>query len=177
MNIYFLRHASAGEAKLSATEDEKRPLDKLGIEQSHNVGRALAALHVTVDAIISSPLLRAMQTATIVADEIGYEGKIVTDTALRPEATYAQFQELLRPYSGKDAILVAGHNPSMTEFVNRLLAGQAAPHAIEMKKGAIAKVEKAGRRPAILKWCMPPKIVRSIQQASASNSRPKTVSK
>jgi phosphohistidine phosphatase len=177
MHIYFLRHASAGEAKLNPTEDDKRPLDKLGIEQSHAVGCALAALDVTVDAIISSPLRRATQTATLVANEIGYEDKVITDAALRSEATYEQFEELLRRHSRKDAILVVGHNPSMTEFVNRLLAGEAAPHAIEMKKGAIAKVEKVGQRPAILKWCMPPKIVRSIQQASASSSRPKTVSK
>ncbi len=177
MDIYFLRHANAGEAKLNPTKDEKRRLDKLGIEQSHDVGRALAALDVTVDAIISSPLRRATQTATVVANEIGYEEKVVTDAALRSEATYEQFQELLRRYSRKDAILVVGHNPSMAEFLNRLLASEAAPHAIEMKKGTIAKVEKVGRRPAVLKRCMPPKIVRSIQQASASNSRPKTVSK
>ena len=48
---------------------------------------------------------------------------------------------------------------------------------IELKKGAVAKVEKDGRKPAVLKWCMPPKVVRSIQQASASSSRPKTVRK
>jgi hypothetical protein len=50
-------------------------------------------------------------------------------------------------------------------------------NAIELKKGAVAKVEKDGRKPAVLKWCMPPKVVRSIQQASASSSRPKTVRK
>jgi hypothetical protein len=64
----------------------------------------------------------------------------------------------------------------MTEFVNKLLAGEAASPVIEMKKGAIAKIE-VGRRQAILKWYVPPKVVGSIQQASASNSRPKTVSK
>jgi len=177
MDIYFLRHTSAGEANLNPTKDEKRPLDKLGIEQSHDVGRALAALNVTVDAVISSPLRRAMQTATVVAKEIGYEDKVITDDALRSEATYEQFQELLRRYSRKEAILVAGHNPSMSEFLNKILAGEATNSAIELKKGAIAKVVKTGREPAELKWYMPPKVVRAIQHASASNSRPKTVSK
>jgi phosphohistidine phosphatase SixA len=82
---------------------------------------------------------------------------------------------LLRRYSRKDAIMVVGHNPTMTEFLNKLIG--AAPHSVEVKKGSIARVEKEGRRGAVLKWCMPPKVVRSIQQASASNSRPKTVSK
>ncbi|MGC2112729.1 MAG: phosphohistidine phosphatase SixA [Candidatus Korobacteraceae bacterium] len=177
MDIYFLRHANAGEPKLNPARDEKRPLDKLGIEQSHDVGRALAALDVTVDAIISSPLRRATQTASVVANEIGYEDKVVTDVALEPGASYEQFQELLARHSRKDAIMVVGHNPSMTEFINKMLAGGAALHAVELKKGSVARVEKVGRKPAMLRWFMTPKMVRSIQQASASNSRPKTVSK
>jgi phosphohistidine phosphatase len=177
MDIYFLRHANAGEPKLSPAKDEKRPLDKLGIEQSHDVGRALAALDVTVDAVISSPLRRATQTAAVVANELGYEDKVMIDGALKPGAGYEQFQELLARYSRKDAILVVGHNPNLTDFLNRLLAGGAALHALELKKGSIARVEKVGRRPAVLRWCMTPKVIRSIQQASASSSRPKTVSK
>jgi phosphohistidine phosphatase len=175
MKIYFMRHANAGEAKLNLAKDEKRPLDKLGIEQSHDVGRALAALNITVDAIISSPLKRATQTAAVVANEIDHEEKVVIDNALRPGATWEQFQELLRRHSRKDAIMVVGHNPTMTEFLNKLVGAPAT--ALEMKKGAIARVEKEGRKAAVLKWCMPPKVVRSIQQAAASNSRPKTVSK
>jgi phosphohistidine phosphatase len=174
MQIFFLRHANAGEPKLNPVKDEKRPLDKLGIEQSHDVGRALAAMNITVDAIISSPLRRATQTAAAVANEIDYEGKVITDNALRPGATYEQFQELLRRHNKKDAIMVVGHNPTMTEFLNKLIG---AARSVEVKKGSIARVEKEGRKGAILKWCMPPKVVRSIQQASASSSRPKAVSK
>jgi phosphohistidine phosphatase len=110
-----------------------------------------------------------------VANEIDHEEKVLTDNALRPGATYEQFQDLLRRYSRKDAIMVVGHNPTMTEFLSKMVG--AAPGTLEMKKGAIARVEKEGRRAAVLKWCMPPKLVRSIQQASASSSRPKTVSK
>jgi len=175
MQIFFLRHANAGEPKLNPAKDAKRPLDKLGIEQSHDVGRALSALNVTVDVIISSPLKRATQTAAVVANEIDHEEKVVIDNALRPGATWDQFQELLRRYSRKDAIMVVGHNPTMTEFLNKLVG--APPTALELKKGAIARVEKEGRRAAVLKWCMPTKVVRSIQQAAASSSRPNTVSK
>ena len=90
MQIFFLRHANAGEPKLNPAKDAKRPLDKLGIEQSHDVGRALAALDITVDVIISSPLRRATQTAAVVANEIDHEEKVVIDNALRPGATYAE---------------------------------------------------------------------------------------
>ena len=63
MLVYFLRHASAGQRKLRPSSDEKRPLDKDGIEQCQYIGRALAALDVHVDAILSSPLKRSTQTA------------------------------------------------------------------------------------------------------------------
>lgn len=177
MDIYFLRHASAGEPKLNPAKDDERKLDKEGIEQCHAVGRALAALDVTMDAVIASTLPRAGETAQIVAEEIGHESKVLTDAALKPGATYDDFQELLQRQSGKDAIMVVGHNPSMTEFLNKMLFGNSAPDALELKKAAIAKVEKDGRNQAILKWCMPPKVVRAIQQCSAKSSRPKTVSK
>jgi phosphohistidine phosphatase len=177
MDIYFLRHANAGEPKVNPAKDEKRPIDKLGIEQSHDVGRALAALGVNPDVIISSPLRRATQTAAVVANELGYEHKVILDAALRPEASFEKFLELLGRHSRRDAILVVGHNPSMTVFLNQFLSGGGPLNAIELKKGGVAKVEKDGRKPAVLKWCMPPKVVRAIQQASASSSRPKTFPK
>src|ERR1035438_8700037 len=109
MDIYFLRHANAGEPKATPAKDEKRPL---------------AALNVNPDVIISSPLRRATQTAAVVANELGHEDKVISDAALRPEASYEKFQELLRRHSRRDAIMVVGHNPSMTEFLNKLQIGK-----------------------------------------------------
>jgi phosphohistidine phosphatase len=176
MEIYFLRHANAGEPKLNRAKDEQRPLDKAGIEQCHIVGRALAALKVEPQAIVTSPLVRARQTASIVADEIGQADKLVTDEALRPEADYEQFEQLLARHGDKDAILIVGHRPSQTEFLNRLVTG-GGQGPIDFKKGAIARVDKQAGQPAVLRWIMPPKVIRAIQQASAKSSRPKTVSK
>lgn len=176
MNIYFLRHASAGQHSLTGN-DEKRPIDKAGEQQSHDVGQALTALGLKLDDIISSPLTRAMQTAQIAAGELGHKNKIVIDDALRPEASYEEFEDLLARHGKNKAIMLVGHNPSMTEFLNRILAGSDSANFIDFKKGAVAKVERDAREGAVLKWCMTPKVVRAIQQASASNSRPKTVSK
>ncbi len=176
MDIYFLRHASAGHYS-PGSDDDKRPIDKTGEQQSHDVGRALAELDLKLDAIISSPLTRAMQTATIAAAELGHKDKIVSDEALRPEASYQQFENLLARYAKRKAILLVGHNPSMTEFLLQLLAGGNSREFIDFKKGAVAKLERVDRHPAVLKWCLTPKVVRAIQQASASSSRPKTVSK
>lgn len=174
MIIYFLRHANAGDPKVDPVKDAKRPIDKLGIEQSHDVGRALAALDVTVDVIISSPLRRATQTAAVVSNELGHEEKIILDDALRPEAGFEQFKELLRRHSRRDSIMVVGHNPSMTEFLNKLLITGGMQHPIELKKGAVAKVEKERRSNAVLRWVFPPKVVRVLHEISAKSSRPKS---
>src|SRR5215472_6915294 len=175
MVIYFLRHANAGSKHFSSLEkDEKRPIDKIGEEQSHDVGRALAYIGVTVNVIVSSPLTRAVQTASIVAAELGHEEKIVQDAALRPEATFEQFKALLNRHKDKLAIMVVGHDPSMTEFVNRMVSGGAPMAAIEMKKGGVAKVEKEARRPAMLHWLVTPKVVQRTQRSSEKRSRPKT---
>lgn len=175
MVIYFLRHASAGAKQFSnAANDEKRPIDKVGEVQSHDVGRALAYIGVTANVIISSPLTRAVQTANIVAQELGHEEKVVLDAALRPEASFEQFKALLNRHKDKLAIMVVGHDPSMTEFVNRVLSGGGPLSAVEMKKGGVAKVEKELRRPAILRWLITPKVVQRTQRSVAKRSRPKT---
>ena len=101
MIIYLLRHASAGERMSNPKKDEKRPLDKTGIEQCGYVGRALTALDVQVDVIFSSPLKRATQTASLVGNEMGYEGKLQLTEALRPEASFADFRKLLDKYNRK----------------------------------------------------------------------------
>ena len=95
MILYFLRHASAGEHVANPKKDEKRALDKDGIEQCGYVGRALAALDVQVDFIVSSPLKRSTQTASLVGNEMGYEGKLQTGCRTAPRgADFADFRKL-----------------------------------------------------------------------------------
>ena len=176
MFVYFLRHASAGDRKSNLSADEKRPLDSEGIDQCGYVGRALAALDVHVDAIISSPLKRATQTASLVANELAYEAKLEISAALKPEATYAAFRDLLNKHAHQEAVMVVGHNPNLSEFLGRLIGGGASRAALDLKKGAVARVEMDHHR-GVLNWCLTPKVVRTLYIASASSSRPKTARK
>ena len=173
MFIYFLRHASAGQAVSNAKKDEKRGLDKDGIEQCGYIGRALTSLGVQVDVIVSSPLKRSTQTAALVGNEIGHEGKLVLEAALRPEGTFADFQKLLQKYSRQEAILLIGHNPNLREFLGRIISGSGCEADIELKKGAVAKVEMR-RNTASLSWCITPRILRTLHAAATESSRPKT---
>src|ERR1022692_407470 len=157
MILYFLRHASAGDHFANPKKDEKRALDKEGIEQCGYIGRALSALDVQVDAIVSSPLKRCTQTASLVGNELGYEGKLQIDTGLRPEAGLADFRKLLEKYSRQGAIMSdSGCEASM-----------------ELKKGAVAKVEMR-RTSGTLQWCVTPKLLRTLYETAVDSSRPKT---
>ena len=168
MIVYFLRHANAGKPLANLKKDEKRALDKEGTEQCGIVGRALAALDVQVDAMISSPLKRAAQTASLVGNELSYEGKLQFEDALRPTATFADFRRLLEKYSKQEAIMVVGHNPTLSEFLGRSISETGCEAGTELKKGAVAKVE-IGRNSAMLHWCVTPKVLRSLYAAAAES--------
>src|SRR3954471_1205668 len=109
MILYFLRHASAGESMSDPKKDKKRPLDAEGVKQSHSVGRALAALEVQPEVVISSPLTRAMQTASVIANELGFENKIQIEPALTPEGSYSDFVDMLRRVASAESVVVVGH--------------------------------------------------------------------
>jgi phosphohistidine phosphatase len=173
MIVYFLRHANAGVHLATPKKDEKRGLDQEGIEQCGYVGRALAALDAQVDTIISSPLKRSTQTASLVGNEMGYEGKIQLDAALRPEGTFADFRKMLDKYARLEAIMVVGHNPNLSEFLGRIISEPGCEAALELRKGAVAKVE-VRRTSGSLQWCLTPKVLRALYAAAAESSRPKS---
>ncbi len=173
MIIYFLRHASAGSRMSNPKKDEKRGLDQEGIEQCGQVGRVLAALQVQVDAMISSPLKRATQTASLVGNEMGHEGKLQVDDGLRPQATFADFRKMLDKYARQEAIMVVGHNPNLSEFLGRLISEAGGEASVDLKKGAVAKVDVT-RNSGTLQWCLTPKILRTIYATLADSVRPNT---
>lgn len=173
MIIYFLRHASAGQSVANPKKDEKRSLDKDGIEQCGIVGRALSALDVQVDTIISSPLKRAVQTASLVGNELSYEGKLQFEDALRPGATFADFRRMLEKYIRQEAIMVVGHNPNLSEFLGRSISEGGRAASADLRKGAVAKVDM-GRSSGTLQWSLTPKILRTLYAVAAESSRPKT---
>jgi len=169
MIIYFVRHASAGQRKLNPKKDEKRGLDSEGIHQCTQMGRILAAMETNVEAVISSPLKRATQTAALVANEIGYEGKLNSENALRPEGRYEQFRDMLRKYAKADSVMVVGHNPNFSEFLGQLIAENGSRVYIEMKKAAVAKVESEQKK-FVLQWLLTPRVATASAEASVNEN-------
>ena len=176
MTVYFLRHANAGSPAATRKLDDKRPLDEKGVEQARMVGHLLAAMEEQVDTIVSSPLKRATQTASLVANELGFEGKIKISEALLPDAKYEAFRLLLDELSASDAIMVVGHNSSLSESLSLLLTGGASHDALDLKKGAVAKLEMGGRG-CILRWSFTPAVAAAAYASAGTSSRPNKLRK
>jgi phosphohistidine phosphatase len=172
MNLYILRHASAGVRRADSIVDAKRPLDKEGKEQCLLIGRYLNALRVQFDLILSSPLKRALQTASLVGTEVAYDSKIQIAEAASPSGTVSSFQALVGTLSAYDNVLVVGHNPNLPEFLGSLICAPR-PASIRMRKGAIARVD-CTRRPGQLISVVDPRILRQIYASAAKSSRRNT---
>ena len=108
--------------------------------------------------------------------ELSYEGKLVFEDALRPTASFADFRKMLDKYARHDAVMVVGHNPSLSEFLGRSISESGCEAAVDLKKGAVARTEM-NRNSASLTWCLTPKILRTLYAAAAESSRPKTARK
>lgn len=181
MNLFVLRHASAGLRRANPLLDIKRPLDKDGKAQCLQLAHVLNALKLSFDLVVSSPLKRSQQTAQLVATETGYEQKLLISNALAPAATFAQFQRLLRECSAYENVLIVGHNPNLTQFLGQLLgvgatddpATGATPPRIRLRKGSLARVSLQ-RGPAVLQSLLDPRVVRALYTTSIKSSRRKT---
>lgn len=171
INLYVLRHASAGVRRLNPKLDLKRPLDKEGKQQCILIANALNALRVHVDVIASSPLKRALQTASLVGTEIGYETKILVSDALAPEATVPDFQRLMAELATYENVLIVGHNPNLQQFLSSMIAPGRA--SIRLRKGSLARVDLT-RRPVTLNWLLDPRLLRQIYASVTRRSRRKT---
>ena len=184
MNIFILRHASAGTRRLNPVLDLKRPLDKEGKRHCLQLAHVLNLMKLQFDFIVSSPLKRAMQTASLVGTEMGYEAKILSSPALAPDASFAQFQKLVQQCAAYENLLLVGHNPTLTGFLGALLVppdkaaaisldGKSGLSPVRLRKGSLARLNLT-RGPATLQWLLDPRTVRALYATSTTSSRPKT---
>jgi phosphohistidine phosphatase len=174
MNLYILRHASAGTRRPNPLLDVKRPLDKEGKDHCLHLAHVLNALKVTFDEVISSPLKRSVQTAQLVATETGFERPIILSDTLAPEASFQQFRKLLEEHQAVENLLVVGHSPNIQSFLGGLLVPQmpgveVQPAQIRLRKGSIARVSLT-RGPAVLTSVLDPRTVKALYRTSQATS-------
>ena len=161
--LHLIRHGLAEERGDAWPDDNKRPLTADGIASMRKEGRGLARLGVALDVILSSPLVRARQTAELVAAALDPRPSLITVDSLAPDGTYAAIINDLEKHARKTNIALVGHEP-IGELASRLIGSR---HALEFKKGAVCRIDLDGIPPAgpgKLRWMLTPKILRSLRK-------------
>lgn len=160
MDLYILRHAiAASREDQSFPRDSDRPLTAKGAAKLRKVVRGMKALSLSFDLILTSPYLRARQTAELVAAELGAATKVERTPHLAPDGNPRTLIDLIASRGReRSSILVVGHEPYLSQLISVLLAGDARI-AITMKKAGLCKLAlqtpRYGRC-ATLDWLLTP---------------------
>ncbi len=157
MEIYLLRHGIAEDG--AGIPDADRALTQEGKRKLRDVLKAAARSDVSPSLIVSSPLRRALETARIAADELGYKKDILRTQALLPSASPNDVWQEMRAHRDESAVMLVGHEPLFGQLAAYLLG---TPEVlVDFKKGALFAVDmqQAGLRPrGVLKWMLTPKL-------------------
>jgi phosphohistidine phosphatase len=135
VKVYFLRHGVAVEPGEWKGNDYDRPLTDDGRKRMAREAKALRKLELDLDAIVTSPLARSRETAEIVGRELKIDSK--DDERLGGDFDISSLEEILQDHAGLKALMLVGHEPSMSSVIGRLV-GVA---RIDLKKGGLACVE------------------------------------
>lgn len=166
LRLYFLRHGRADRQAFDGDDDALRPLVDEGRRRTWATADLLARLDPQVEAVVTSPLLRARQTAEIMADHLGLRDGPRDDAGLAPGCDLPALAALLASLpSDVRRILLVGHEPDFGQIIGEITGG-----AVVMRKGALARVDLTpGRRPrGELVWLLQPRIVLSCRDGSGS---------
>jgi phosphohistidine phosphatase len=157
MRCYFLRHGFAVEADEWSGPDFDRPLTREGQERMTRAANTIAALRLKIDVIVSSPLVRAKQTAVIVAQRLKIQDRLVEDERLGGGFGPSHLAGILAEHRGADAVMLVGHEPGMSQTVGAIVGGA----SIDFKKGSLAcvTVPDPATLVAELVWLIPAKVL------------------
>jgi phosphohistidine phosphatase len=162
MKLYILRHGDAVEHGDPRYKENERPLTPKGIQRTKQLAHTLREMEISFDVVLTSPLIRARQTAEIVARGIRPERKLELTEYLAPSGSMEKLVEeinIIRPVP--DDVLLVGHEPYLSLFISLLCVG-GTDLPVRMKKGALCRLEvdvlSCGRC-AILEWLLQPRLI------------------
>jgi phosphohistidine phosphatase len=155
--LYFFRHGPAGARDAWAGEDADRPLTDKGRDLTQRVARRLAATGLMVDTVVTSPYVRAVQTAGIVAEALHVATAIEQDDLLRPGFDLAGLTRILERHGDAERLMLVGHEGDFSAAVGQLVGSA----DLVLRKSGIAMVELPD--PAVargtLRWLVPPALL------------------
>ncbi len=155
MKLFFLRHGLAGEKSAWHGDDAKRPLTTEGITKMKRTAKTLAALDLNLDVIVTSPLVRAKQTAEIVAKK--FKCPLVEDQRLALGFNDNQLKEILLDHPETSNVMLVGHEPDFSETISTFIGGG----RVVCEKDGLARVDlpNSHSKHGELKWLMPSEVL------------------
>jgi phosphohistidine phosphatase len=167
MNLYFMRHGIASAADdSSVVNDDERPLSPKGMKRTRKIAKGICRLDIPFDALLTSPLTRARQTANIVAAALAVEAPVEEIASLAPNSAFDQLLADLGSHRDRKHLLLVSHEPFLSDALSFLLAGQSAARLdLEFRKGALCRIEidsPSRPHPGRLHWFLTPKQLRRL---------------
>ncbi|HEV8282044.1 MAG TPA: histidine phosphatase family protein [Candidatus Limnocylindrales bacterium] len=153
MLLHLLRHADAGDPEAWEGPDAARPLTDKGRSQSERLGKYLAGIAFKGGPFISSPKVRAVQTAELVAERL--KAEVDLDDRLGEALDLEAVESILRDAGDPERAVLVGHDPDFSDLLAELVETSRVP----MRKGALARIEvDRPLRPGggTLRWLIPP---------------------
>jgi len=172
MKLFILRHGDAGtHGDPRYPTDAARPLSPKGVKRTRQLANWLRRRGITFDAIFTSPLTRARQTAQIVARSLDLEDRLKPTKHLAPEGAFTDLLAQVGQARGKSkAVLLVGHEPYLGTLISLLCTGGSSLR-LNLKKGGLCRLELEAVKPgrcATLEWLLGP---RHFGSKRGSNSR------
>lgn len=160
--LYLVRHAIAAERGTEWPDDARRPLTERGIARFTEVVAGLAWFGVAPDDIYTSPLVRARQTAQILAKGVEGHPAVKVLDALAPGHAPADVVRALAEVSTRRHLALVGHEPGLGELAAFLIGSR---RPIPFRKGGVCRIDLesiGSKRSGELQWCLPPKVLRKL---------------
>jgi phosphohistidine phosphatase len=153
MRLYFLRHGRAVSRRDWSGADVERPLSEEGVELVRAEAQGIHRMGLDPALIMTSPLVRAAQTAEIVAEHLDMRGRLLHEERLEPGFGLEQLEQILRENDHAGSILFVGHEPDLSQTISDITGGS----RIVCKKGSLARVDLPDHsvRRGELVWLIP----------------------
>lgn len=165
MDLFILRHGEAGQRVSAGRGDFQRPLTAAGQKEVSDIATSLKDLGIKLDVVISSPLKRAHQTASIVAKTFKIEKKMQDWAELSPEGNRLDLYNKLLQLKQQSSVLVVGHEPYLSEMISEMIFEGNNGGRIDLKKTGLARIRIVSSTPKFqgeLRWLLTPKLLRNM---------------
>lgn len=138
--LYIIRHGLAGKRIEDGAEDDERPLTKKGRDRLKEIAKSLKARGIAFDKVLTSPLLRAKQSAEILNNYCSDNKEITVTELLKPDASYENFIKFLNKLKSLKKVAIVGHEPFLSGFASYCLTKNKSSF-LNIKKGGILMLE------------------------------------